>query len=50
MSNNDYNRLFRWFVGFNADEPVWDPSTFSKNRDCLLAAEIARMFFGPVVG
>jgi len=50
MEQLDYNLLFRWFVGLNADEPVWDPSTFSKNRDRLLAAEIARMFFSHVVG
>jgi transposase len=50
MEQLDYNLLFRWFVGFNADEPVWDASTFSKNRDRLLAAEIARMFFAHVVG
>jgi transposase len=49
MEQLDYNLLFRWFVGLNADEPVWDPSTFSKNRDRLLAAEIARMFFAHVV-
>jgi transposase len=50
MEQLDYNLLFRWFVGLNADEPVWDASTFSKNRDRLLAAEIARMFFAHVVG
>jgi transposase len=50
MEQLDYNLLFRWFVGLNADEAVWDASTFSKNRDRLLAAEIARMFFAHVVG
>ena len=50
MEQLDYNLLFRWFVGLNADEAVWDPSTFSKNRDRLLAAEIARMFFAHVIG
>jgi len=50
MEQLDYNLLFRWFVGLNADEPVWDASTFSKNRDRLLAQQIARMFFAHVVG
>jgi transposase len=35
MEQLDYNLLFRWFVGLNVDEPVWDASTFSKNRDRL---------------
>jgi transposase len=29
----DYNLLFRWFVGLNADDEVWDPTTFTKNRE-----------------
>ena len=33
MEQLDYNLLFRWFVGLNVDETVWDASTFSKNRD-----------------
>ena len=41
----DYNLLFRWFVGLSMDDPVWDHSTFSKNRERLLAADIARGFF-----
>ena len=49
MEQLDYNLLFRWFVGLNADEPVWDASTFSKNRERLLAEEIARLFFAHVV-
>ena len=32
----DYNLLYRWFVGLSADDPVWERSTFSKNRDRLL--------------
>ena len=36
--------LFRWFVGLNADESVWDASTFSKNRNCLLEGDIAARF------
>ena len=49
MEQLDYNLLFRWFVGLNADEPVWDASTFSKNRDRLLEQQIARMFFAQIV-
>lgn len=38
----DYNLLFRWFVGLAIDEPVWDHSSFSKNRDRLIEAGVAR--------
>ena len=46
----DYNLLFRWFVGFSMDDAVWDHSTFTKNRDRLLSGEVARRFFGLVLG
>ena len=49
MEQLDYNLLFRWFVGLEMDEPVWDPSSFSKNRDRLLEGEIARLFFDGVL-
>jgi len=45
----EYNLLFRWFVGLSVDEPVWDHSTFSKNRDRLLEADIARELFKVIV-
>jgi transposase len=45
----DYNLLFRWFVGLNMDDVVWDPTVFSKNRDRMLKAEIAGLFFQAVV-
>jgi transposase len=45
----DYNLLFRWFVGLSLDEAVWDASTFSQNRDRLLAGEIAQAFFAQVL-
>lgn len=45
MEQLDYNLLFRWFVGLNVDDPVWDHSTFSFNRDRLFDAEIAQAFF-----
>jgi transposase len=41
----EYNLLFRWFVGLSVDEPVWDHSTFSKNRDRLFDTDIARLTF-----
>src|SRR5687768_16050385 len=41
MEQLDYNLLYRWFVGLTPDEPVWDPTTFTKNRDRLLAGTIA---------
>lgn len=45
----DYSILFRWFVGMNLDEPVWDASTFSKNRERLLEGEVAQAFFEQVM-
>jgi IS5 family transposase len=49
MEQLDYNLLFRWFVGLNMDDPVWDPSTFSKNRDRLLEGDVAHTFFDQVL-
>src|SRR5919106_3223771 len=49
MEQLDYNLLFRWFVGMDMDEPIWDPTVFSKNRDRLLNQEVARSFFRRVV-
>ena len=45
----EYNLLFRWFVGLSADEPVWHPSVFTKNRDRLLEGAVAEEFFSIVV-
>src|SRR4029434_4618170 len=39
-----YNLLYRWFVGLGVDDPVWVPTVFSKNRDRLLEADVARKF------
>src|SRR3954449_11599263 len=44
MERLDYDLLFRWFVGLGIDDPVWDPSTFAKNRDRLLEGDIAAQF------
>ena len=41
MEELDYNLLFRWFVGLHMDDPVWHPTTFTKNRDRLLGGEVA---------
>ncbi len=49
MEEMDYNILFRWFVGLNLDDPVWDATVFTKNRDRLLEAEIAKEFLRRVV-
>src|SRR5437762_9199485 len=46
----EYNLLFRWFVGLGMDEPIWDHSTFSKNRERLLRGDIADAFFAEVLG
>src|SRR6201987_4677675 len=45
----DYNILFRWFVGLNLDDEVWDATVFTKNRDRLLEAEVAKEFLALVV-
>jgi transposase len=50
MEEMDYNILFRWFVGLNLDDPVWDATVFTKNRDRLLEAEVAKEFLARVVG
>jgi len=49
MEEIDYSVLFRWFVGLNLDEEVWDATTFTKNRDRLLEAEVAKLFLAQVV-
>jgi transposase len=49
MEQLQYNLLFRWFVGLSMDDPVWDATTFTKNRDRLLEGEIAAAFFAEVL-
>jgi transposase len=49
MEEIDYSILYRWFVGLNLDEPVWDATTFTKNRDRLLEAVVAKEFLAQVV-
>ncbi len=45
----DYDLLFRWFVGLGIEDPVWDATTFTKNRDRLLEGEIAQQFLAAVL-
>lgn len=49
MEQLNYNLLFRWFVGLNLDDAVWDVTVFTKNRERLIEAEVAKEFFHQVV-
>jgi len=49
MEEIDYSILYRWFVGLNLDEKVWDATTFTKNRDRLLEGAVAKEFLAQVV-
>ena len=49
MEQLDYNLLYRWFVGLNPDDQVWDPTVFTKNRDRLLAGDLAEAFLTEVL-
>jgi transposase len=49
MEEIDYSILFRWFIGLSLDDPVWSPTTFTKNRDRLLEGDIAGAFFDAVL-
>ncbi|MBU0719669.1 MAG: IS5 family transposase [Planctomycetes bacterium] len=48
MEELDFNLLFRWFVGLSMDAEVWNHSVFSKNRDRLLAHDVADRFFDAI--
>jgi transposase len=50
MEQLDYNLLFRWFVGLGIDDPVWDVTVYTKNRDRLLGGEVAARFMAAVLG
>jgi transposase len=50
MEEIDYSVLYRWFVGLSMDEPIWSHTTFSKNRDRLLAGDVASAFVDAVRG
>jgi transposase len=49
MERLEFDLLFRWFVGLGVDDPVWDASSFSKNRDRLLAGEMAQRFLAELL-
>jgi transposase len=49
MEELDYSVLYRWFVGLSLDDPTWDATTFTKNRDRLLDGDIAEAFFAEVL-
>src|SRR5437016_8098586 len=49
MERIEFDLLFRWFIGLGIDDPVWDHSSFSKNRDRLLEGEIAGKFLTAVL-
>jgi transposase len=49
MEQLDYNLLFRWFVGLNMDDSIWDVTVFTKNRERLLDGDIAEVFFQAVL-
>ena len=49
MEQLNYNLLFRWFVGMNLDDPVWDVTVFTKNRERLLAGGVASTLFAEVL-
>jgi transposase len=50
MEEIDYSILYRWFVGLSLDDHVWDATSFTKNRDRLLEAAVAKEFLAQVVG
>src|SRR5437773_11099684 len=49
MEEIDYSVLYRWFVGVSMDDPIWSPTTVSKNRDRLLACDVACAFYERVL-
>ena len=49
MEQLHYNLLYRWFVNLEMDDPVWDVTVFTKNRDRLLEGEVAQAFFEAVL-
>jgi transposase len=49
MEELEYSILYRWFVGLSMDDPVWDATTFTKNRERLLRGDVADAFFAEVL-
>jgi hypothetical protein len=49
MEEIEYSVLYRWFIGLGMDQPIWDPTVFTKNRDRLLKSDVASAFFDAVL-
>jgi len=49
MEQLDYNLLFRWFVGLSADDPIWDASVFTKNRERLQEGDVFQKFMAKLL-
>jgi IS5 family transposase len=49
MEQLDYNLLYRWFVGLSPDDPVWDPTTFTKNRERLQRGDVFQKFMAKLL-
>jgi transposase len=49
MAQLDYNLLYRWFVGLSPDDPIWDPTTFTKNRDRLQNGAVFAKFMSKLL-
>jgi transposase len=49
MERMEFDLLFRWFVGLGVDDPAWDHSSFTKNRDRLLEGQIAAKFLQAIL-
>jgi transposase len=50
MAELEFNLLYRWFIGLGIDDPVWDATVFCKNRDRLLAGDVANRFLATLLG
>ena len=49
MEQMNYNLLFRWFVGLEMDDPVWDVTVFTKNRERLIAGAVSQQLLESVL-
>src|ERR1700689_914224 len=49
MEQMDYNLLFRWFVGLEMDDPVWDVTVFTKNRERLIKGAVSQRLLESVL-
>ena len=50
MERLEFDLLFRWFVGLGIDDPVWDATSFTKNRERVLNEAIAQAFLSALLG